>query len=284
LIVFQPIEFEVEISASKIDDLSWAPINDKMYRIEIIKRELGLLYKSGYKTVIIKFSPLQVGSFSIKFFDDGEEKKHKIYELDLEVKKDGSSEIKREKRFPPKKKEIWGYDFDGVLHTLMQAGDDPFKLSGSRHPDHAKLSKAIKNGTFVTLMNQYKNARTFKDIKFALKHKIPIYIVSSNSNMYAKGIQDFLKSNGINLPLDKIIMGKGNKAKTIEDKKITKFIDDSCQHITSLYKEKSKETSYPLQKLVWAYPEEQKYYDVPLQLPLSMCIRGWNSTSNMVYE
>ena len=80
-------------------------------------------------------------------------------------------------------KEIWGYDFDGVLHTLMQKGDNPFKLSGSRHPDHSQLHTAYEKGKFVKLMNQHRNVRTFKDINFALKHKIPIYIVSSNKDI-----------------------------------------------------------------------------------------------------
>ena len=68
----------------------------------------------------------------------------------------------------------------------------------------------------------------------------------------------------------------------IGEKKITKFIDDSCSHIKDLYKKKKKQASYPLKKLIWSYPEGKKYYNVPLDLELSICIKGWKSTSKMI--
>ena len=97
--LYKPINFETKIASNKIDDLSWRPINDKNYKIKVLERDLGLLLTEGDEKVKMQIIPMQVGNFSIDFFDDGELKDHKIFEIEIEVNDDRSSKIKRQQGF-----------------------------------------------------------------------------------------------------------------------------------------------------------------------------------------
>ena len=46
-------------------------------------------------------------------------------------------------------KEVWAYDFDGVIHKLMNPGED-FTTS-HRNPDHIKLSSNFEKLIFNTI-------------------------------------------------------------------------------------------------------------------------------------
>ena len=95
----KPINFEIKMASNKIDDLSWRPINDKNHKIKVLERDLGLILTEGDEKVKMQIIPMQVGNFSIDFFDDGKLQKKKIFEIEIEVNDDRSSRIKRQQAF-----------------------------------------------------------------------------------------------------------------------------------------------------------------------------------------
>jgi hypothetical protein len=92
-------------------------------------------------------------------------------------------------------KEVWAYDFDGVIHKLMKPGED-FKTN-HRNPDHSKLSSNFVKDYKYLIPYLFKH--TIDDIKEGISKGIKIKIVSANGERYTKPIFDLLKSQGINL-------------------------------------------------------------------------------------
>ncbi len=173
------------------------------------------------------------------------------------------------------KKELWAYDFDGVIHKLMNPGED-FTTS-HRNPDHGKLSsKFVKNYKYLI---PYLFKHTIDDIKDGISKGINIKIVSANSDKYTKPIFDLLKSQGINLKqthfskteqhnnIDKndIIMRVSPKIDMLEKLKVNKFVDDSCYNIKAIYDAyKNEGRISTLKQLIFAIPEYESYYNVKL--------------------
>ena len=172
-------------------------------------------------------------------------------------------------------KEVWAYDFDGVIHKLMNPGED-FKTN-HRNPDHFKLqSNFVKDYKYLI---PYLFKHTIDDIKKGILKGIKIKIVSANGEIYTKPIFNLLKSQGINLKqthykfkdqhtnIDKndIIMRVSPKIDMLEKLKVTKFVDDSCYNIKAIYNAYKDNGKIPtLKTLIFAIPETESYYNVKL--------------------
>ena len=181
----------------------------------------------------------------------------------------------------PDIKEVWAYDFDGVIHKLMKPGED-FKTT-QRNPDHSKLnSQFINNYKFLV---PYIFEHTIDDIKKGQSKGIDIKIVSANSESYTKTIFDLLKSQGINLKqenftkngqyqnLDKndIFMHVSPKIDMLEKLKVTKFVDDSCYNIKAIYDAYKSGRIPTLKQLIFAIPETESYYNIDLSKDIKIC-------------
>ena len=164
--------------------------------------------------------------------------------------------------------EVWAYDFDGVVHTLMQS-DQNFKTS-HRGPDYNH--RDFKDfETKYWRLKQYLFPHTIKDMKRGQKKGVKIIIVSANSKRYRTSIYHLLRNQNIDINTWDIHMKAFPKVQKLENENVTKFVDDSCANIKKIYKAKNNGKLPKLKQLIFAIPEDKDYYNVDLNQKLELC-------------
>lgn len=171
-------------------------------------------------------------------------------------------------------KEVYCYDFDGVVHTKMRKGEN--LLTHHRNPDHSWLSKNFTERNFLSLL-PYLFSNTINHMKYGQSIGAKIVIVSANSHQYKQPIKKILNYVGIEIEETDIHMKVYPKDIKLQKLGCTLFMDDSCANITKIYNAYHNNIILTLQKLVFVVPEKEKehnsltHYDVDLQQSLMIC-------------
>ena len=162
--------------------------------------------------------------------------------------------------------EVYGYDFDGVIHTHMK-----LELKGKRHPniDVNEFLDALKNNNFVSFHIFFKKHMNETVIKHMLEHKgDEKYIITANLKFDSNPDSDiknlflqYLEKVWDIKKIEEIIYSESEKKyEVIKDKKITTFIDDSCNVLNSINKADLSISN--LNNLIWSYPERRQLFTV----------------------
>ena len=173
-------------------------------------------------------------------------------------------------KIPDREKKILAFDFDGVFHDKMKPGQSI--ETKHRSPDQDFLFNQFMNNP--KSLKPYLIKSTLNKIRYALAHKHNVYIVSANSKKLLTPIYGLLQHLKIAIPKKNIIMREQNKSNKLREIKATEFTDDSMINIIKIHAAKSHLTN--LQKLIWVWPERQRFYEIDLDKKISLFkIKNW---------
>ena len=180
--------------------------------------------------------------------------------------------IKYQPPFLKKKtKDILAFDFDGVFHNKMLAGQ-------TIETEHRSPDQDFLYFTFIdnpNALKKYLINETIQKVRKTLQNGDEVFIVSANGARLQKPIHTLLHNLGIDVPLKNIIMKCRNKPKTLHKIKATEFTDDSMVNIISVFNQSKKKNLPHLKRLIWVWPEKSNFYDIDLnQDKLTIFVSG----------
>ena len=166
--------------------------------------------------------------------------------------------------------EVWCYDFDGVVHTMMNPGEN--MTFCHRNPDKATLKTNFTDSNFKSLL-PYIFEETINHMKYGQSIGAKIVIVSANSEIYIEPIFKILNHVGVEIEESDIHMRVHPKDEKLGDLKCTLFMDDSCDNISTIHKAYKLGKIPTLNELVYVVPEKKyaSHYEIDLSSDLTIC-------------
>ena len=173
-------------------------------------------------------------------------------------------ESELEKQLQPKEQRRVAYDFDGVIHTNMEADRSFFQ------------EKRAPNEEFkIFLYNNFeliKFTKTIEDMLHEQDKGSELFIISANINQLKDKIHYVLKEQGVNIQINNIYMNVNDKFKKCKELRIVKYFDDSWGVIKRIHSESKKENMPYLKELFYAVPDfyENNTLNKGLHFPIDL--------------